>query len=511
MLPRSCLVWRRGDGEVVPGWLGEADEPWLRDVLEALDAADGKTQREVIHRIREAPRQLAPSRKINMVSHVLVRAAEPMKPAVSPRTVRAQAFGRAHEQRRRGSVDRVGVLDAVSADLHVDAEQVLFANIPAERRLAVPRPLPSPRELRAQVNLALAQGLVRRATRVQIDVREGARDVARSVHLRRLLCVARRRPDGGTRFDVSGVCSLFRRTTLYGRALASLVPRLAWCGAFELRAWCLLDDEELLLRLGHCDGLAPSRAPKRYDSKLEARFARDLASHAPEWGLAREPEALQVGDRLVFPDFALEHLGRRWLVEIVGFWTPEYLARKLETLRGKGVLLCIDRKLACTDEETAGLPVVWFRNRLDPAAVIRALADLRPCSLDEVSTEQLRLGDYFIDFAGRQPPSDAVHERLRQLRIGDVVELRREQGRGAIVTGSGVVALLSGRSSQRWLQRAPRVRAARVVGLVERRREQSDAAYRQNLRVDRWLIPLVEIDLVEGTLSGDDPGESTRR
>jgi predicted nuclease of restriction endonuclease-like RecB superfamily len=38
-----------------------------------------------------------------------------------------------------------------------------------------------------------------------------------------------------------------------------------------------------------------------------------------------------VGDTVIFPDFALHHrrdAGRRWLVEIVGFWTADYLARK---------------------------------------------------------------------------------------------------------------------------------------------------------------------------------------
>jgi len=60
-----------------------------------------------------------------------------------------------------------------------------------------------------------------------------------------------------------------------------------------------------------------------YDRKLEERFARDFRRVAPEWDVIREPEAVQAGGTLIFPDFALRHRAdrRRWLVEIVCFWT----------------------------------------------------------------------------------------------------------------------------------------------------------------------------------------------
>lgn len=46
----------------------------------------------------------------------------------------------------------------------------------------------------------------------------------------------------------------------------------------------------------------------------------------------REPEPSDAGRHLFLPDFALHPRfdpGRRWFMEIVGFWTPEYLASKL--------------------------------------------------------------------------------------------------------------------------------------------------------------------------------------
>ena len=83
---------------------------------------------------------------------------------------------------------------------------------------------------------------------------------------------------------------------------------------------------------------------------------------------------------LIFPDFALQHRSdpaRRWLLEIVGYWTPDYVARKLERYRSArlpNLILCIDEHRNCAD---ADLPpaalVITFRRRLDPAAVLRVL------------------------------------------------------------------------------------------------------------------------------------------
>jgi len=124
----------------------------------------------------------------------------------------------------------------------------------------------------------------------------------------------------------------------------------------------------------------PSREPRRFDSALEERFARDFARAAPEWELVREPEAFRAGGMLVFPDFLVRHRkdpARRFLLEIVGFWTPEYLEKKLTALRAaamRNLILCIDEERNCS---AADLPlvanVVRFRRRVDPAPILAIL------------------------------------------------------------------------------------------------------------------------------------------
>jgi predicted nuclease of restriction endonuclease-like RecB superfamily len=79
-----------------------------------------------------------------------------------------------------------------------------------------------------------------------------------------------------------------------------------------------------------------------FDSRLEADFAEEFEAKyggaKRVWELAREDELIVVGDTVMIPDFSLTHRkdGRRVLIEIVGFWHPQYLRRKLKKVRDAG-------------------------------------------------------------------------------------------------------------------------------------------------------------------------------
>jgi hypothetical protein len=240
-------------------------------------------------------------------------------------------------------------------------------------------------EIALRVNLATAQALVHRARTVRIALSGQAHAVVRQARLRGLLCQVR---PGATEADamleLSGPLALFRHTLVYGRALASVLPLLAWCTRFRLEAGCVLDGEERALTLRTGDPIFPSAPPRRYDSKVESRFARDFARAAPGWEVIREPRPVAAGEGLIFPDFALVPRGRpdqAWLLEIVGYWTPEYLARKVAALRAAQLdrlVLCVDSDRLCAGE-AADLPasarVVPYRRRIDPAAVLAAIEE----------------------------------------------------------------------------------------------------------------------------------------
>jgi predicted nuclease of restriction endonuclease-like RecB superfamily len=70
-----------------------------------------------------------------------------------------------------------------------------------------------------------------------------------------------------------------------------------------------------------------------FDSGLEERFAEKFGETRDGWRLRRETLLLEAGERLVIPDFVFHHDdGTVVALEIVGYWTPEYLAEKFGKL-----------------------------------------------------------------------------------------------------------------------------------------------------------------------------------
>jgi predicted nuclease of restriction endonuclease-like RecB superfamily len=236
-------------------------------------------------------------------------------------------------------------------------------------------------ELALRANLALVQGLLFQATEVRIDVEGNTRALVRHAKLRGLICtIAQVSGRSGACLELSGPFALFRNPRLYGRALGDLVPLLGWCPRFRLQANCALGGRRLTQQLSTGDPLFPATAPREHDSRVEERFAKEFRRLAPEWDVLREPEPIAADSTLIFPDFALQHRAnpaRRWLLEIVGFWTPDYVMRKLESYRSarlSNLILCIDEGRNCAEADLpAGAVVVRFRRRVDPAAVLRML------------------------------------------------------------------------------------------------------------------------------------------
>jgi predicted nuclease of restriction endonuclease-like RecB superfamily len=377
--------------EALPRYLTEADHPWLRILIEEYQRFDGKRIDQLRERLREPLPCYAPEGKAKLVMHVMDRLCGNGRPAppVAPRLARKTLFTEAQRSRVRSATwDREQALASAASNLGISPASLLeslLADLPALRQVALPTPIPGPLDLALRANLSLAQGLLQRSSRVTLEVEGNARAVVRQVLLRRLLCVVHPRPRPQTAaLEISGPYSLFKRTILYGRALASLVPVLHACDRFRLTAEAVLRGRELIVTLQSGDPIFPGvPTPSRYDSQLEERFAREFRQAASDWDLIREPEPLRAGEHLIFPDFAIFHRrdpSRRVLLEIVGFWTPRYLRSKLERLRDADVqnlILCIDDSLNCADDALPEIAhIIRYKRRIDAAAVLAMVEEM---------------------------------------------------------------------------------------------------------------------------------------
>jgi predicted nuclease of restriction endonuclease-like RecB superfamily len=385
LLPANRIQVRIDGNKATPVWLGTEDYVWLRTLTNDFTRLGGKRYRDVVSFLKEPPRVASPPGKRMMALWVLHKMCRLQKPLIDASKLREMISAEAQRARDAGRFRRLDVLTACAELFGIsptEADEHLFSDLPAERRISLPDSLPDPHTLVTETNLALAQGLLRVASEITLRLYGGARAVVRQVHLRRLLCTVERKSTEEVRLHISGAFSLFHHTTMYGHALASILPLLLWCERFELIARCVLRGREVITHLNSHDPIARRQPPRQYDSRIEERFARDFTKAGLDWDLVREPEPIEVCGTLAFPDFSIIHrrdTSKRFLLEIVGFWTPDYLREKLDRLRhmpdGMPLVLCIDRGLNCGGSELPShARIVWFQRRIDPNAVLAAIA-----------------------------------------------------------------------------------------------------------------------------------------
>jgi len=363
-----------------PRYLTEADHPWLEALLELYRAHHDVRRGTLDEALASFAAGRAYASRIDRAARVLDRiVATRVRSEVDPREIRARLFG------ARGSHEpRAATLARVARELDLrplDVEDLLFADFPRERRVDASSLEFGASELAIRTNEALVRALVGRSTHVRVEAKSRARDLVRHARLVGLMCSVERSGEHGELVvDFSGPLALFRSTRLYAGALASIVPRVAWCEDFVLGASLQAGDGtvDVLVRSG--DPIRPSKRPATFDSALEERFARAFAREVRDFELLREPCAIEVAGQFIFPDFAIVDRAdpsRKFVLEIVGFHTPDYLARKLTLYRAASIdllVLCIDAARGVGAEDVPPRArVVRFRRSIRVSEVMAAI------------------------------------------------------------------------------------------------------------------------------------------
>jgi uncharacterized protein len=76
-----------------------------------------------------------------------------------------------------------------------------------------------------------------------------------------------------------------------------------------------------------------SNVPILFDSKIERIFLQKFELFKTGWTIEREPEPIITKQKTAFiPDFVLSKFDNNVYVEIIGFWTKEYLERKISKI-----------------------------------------------------------------------------------------------------------------------------------------------------------------------------------
>ncbi|HTL87811.1 MAG TPA: DUF790 family protein, partial [Leptolyngbya sp.] len=279
-------------------------------------------------------------------------------------------------------------------DREVLPEQVkagLYADLP-ENQILTSFEAPTPEALIHRYNLSQVQGVFYRASHMVINAHRNDpgqyKLLFRYMKLFQLMTYIEGDADHGFTLTIDGPTSLFKPSTRYGLAIAKLLPALLHVTRWSLAAELQINDSysgktrQGRFAIDSDCGLVSHYPPgKTYDSLLEAGFVDRWNKAKTEWRLEREVDLIPIPGSVMIPDFRVVHPdGRSFLVEIVGYWRPEYLRKKFSQVRQSGrddLILAVSERL---NLEKAGVKVadtpaqiIWFKDQLFPKAVLEVL------------------------------------------------------------------------------------------------------------------------------------------
>jgi hypothetical protein len=276
-------------------------------------------------------------------------------PPLNPTQLRAALFQHGPVTRQPDLFNqtiREQVVSAVANQVGLSAQEVettLFADLAEEQILLDTGEPFTPGQLIARYNLELARGLLYWAREARLFAQDSYKDIFKYIKLFKLMYTIQPAGDApGYHITLYGPISPFVASTIrYGLQFAKFLPALLLCQSWRMEADIQLPQspgqETLLYQLDHHTPLRGHfKASGLYDSQLEADFAAEFEAKYSgprrKWKLTREDELIVVGDTVMIPDFSFTHHqdGRRALLEIVGYWHPNYLRRKLEKVRLAG-------------------------------------------------------------------------------------------------------------------------------------------------------------------------------
>ncbi len=406
MLPTDLLMYRQNGEQIIPKRL-PIDAHHLQLTSELIDCFQnhvGKTQGELERQLIELEGEATDYRIKRGIAYLLksgFSTFEIVSP-LEPQMLREKVFRQAAKsppglESRQTTL--IQIADQLSQELQQEVlpEQVkqgLYADL-AENRILTNFEIPTPEAILHRYNLSQVQGIFYKASQLIINAHRNIpgqyKLLFRYLKLFQLMAYIEGDADHGFTITIDGPTSLFTPSTRYGLAIAKMIPAILHVSKWSLAAKLQIRDVfsgnwkpgRYTLNSADC-GLVTHYPPgKPYDSMLEASFADRWDSLKSEWILEREVDLIPIPGSVMIPDFRLVHPdGRTFLLEIVGYWRPEYLQKKFAQVRRSecdNLILAISERLNLDKVgvkiQDVPAKIVWFKDKLSPKSVLSAILE----------------------------------------------------------------------------------------------------------------------------------------
>jgi uncharacterized protein len=404
MLPTDLLSYRQNGEQITPKRLKieQKNIQLATEIIVCFQEFINKTQGQLERKLSDLEGDATDYRTKRGLAYIIKSGFctfEIVSP-LEPQMLRERVFAlsaKSVPSQQQAQVTLTKIADELTKELarEVVTEQVkdgLYADL-FENRILTVFDEPNPEALLHRYNLSQVQGIFYKASQLVLNAHRNVpgeyKLLFRYLKLFQLMAYIEGDADHGFTITIDGPTSLFNASTRYGLAIAKLIPALLhvtkWSLAATLQTRDVYTDTwktgRFTMNSADC-GLVTHYPPgKPYDSMLEASFADKWDSLKSDWQLEREVDLIPIPGSVMIPDFRLVHPdGRSYLLEIVGYWRPEYLQKKFSQVRRSGcdnLILAISERL---NLEKAGVKlddvpakIIWFKDKLLPKAVLAVL------------------------------------------------------------------------------------------------------------------------------------------
>jgi len=317
---------------------------------------------------------------------------------LTPMLIRQKLFEESSKQGwALSDSQRQTIIQQLAKQMHItsnDIETMMWSDKDENLILTRFEPI-STKDLIFWYNLSLFQTLLFKCIRLEFYVKGGIywKHVLRNVKKYGMMYTLEynsgdKSDDDSITCVLEGPLSLFKMTDRYGASMAKLLPSILNTPTWKINGSIVkkTDDGQKIysFELKNDDAQEFLRSTIEttyqnneyginddyvYDSSIEAAFAKRFYHHFDQndkfgWKISREPDPLIVDGKAMIPDFLFERFGRKVYLEIVGFWTKEYLDRKTAKLkalfdnhqkkknsRSIDLLVAVNSELSCSQIE----------------------------------------------------------------------------------------------------------------------------------------------------------------
>ena len=380
-----AINWRRGE-KVFPFLIKTDNESFIGDaenLIEIFAEADGKTRGTLERELEEYVGTGTDYRVLRGLIKLLSDRCEFETSApAEPLEIRQKVFleARKFHPVLPASDAKKEVLELIASEFETDADTIsasLYADLSAQQRLISFETIGA-KELLDLYNLAQAQAIFYRCVEMKIRVAPSDAANYRAIfgwikHFG-LIHSVQGNAVNGYEITLTGAASLFQRSQKYGIQMAVFLPALLLCINWKMRAeindkrgtmFYELSSEQTELVSNRLD-------EPEYENPIFEKLKKAWEKSSVDWKLQENKEVVDLGKTAFVPDFVLISPDKKKIyLDVLGFWTPKSLQKRLEEFRTanyKKFILAAWQELRGSREEPTFTSenIVFFKTKLEP-------------------------------------------------------------------------------------------------------------------------------------------------